>query len=59
MGIYVEEDVPVVAGDWVEKACAPIPVKITIWSCEVDDCSGDEDDGMNEGVSGDDERISI
>ena len=26
MGIYVEEDVPVVEGDWVEEDCAPVLV---------------------------------
>jgi len=30
-----------------------------IWSCEVDDWFFDEDYGMNEGVLGDDERMSL
>ena len=26
MGFYVEEDVPVVEGEWVEEDCSPLPV---------------------------------
>ena len=55
MGIYVEEDVPMVEGDWVEENVVPLLVWITIWSGEVDDWSRDGIDGMNE----DDERTSL